>query len=191
MKTHEIHPRTSEGREGFTLIELLVVVTMIGLLAGIMVPRIDFQRARVDSAAFQLSSNLLLAQRIAVMRQHDVRISFDADELDVIIHEDGNNDGDVDSGEETRVEALGDGVGFDRVGTQVWGPGDAITFEEGDEGFPTLTFHRNGSASAEGAIHLTTLPRVNQGEDRAIRITRATGLARCWNRRTGTWREGC
>jgi prepilin-type N-terminal cleavage/methylation domain-containing protein len=178
-------------RGGFTLIELLVVITLIGLIVGIAVPRIDFQRARVDSAAFQLSSNLLLAQRIAVMRQHDVRISFDEAALEVIIHEDMNNDGDVDSGEGTRTEAVGEGVGFDRVGTPVFGSGDAITFDLDSEDLPTLIFHRNGSASQEGAIHLTTLPRVNQVEDRAIRVTRATGLARCWNRRTGTWREGC
>jgi len=89
----------SESRQGgFTLIELILVLTLIGLVSGIMLPRIDFQRARVDSAALQVSSNLLRAQRVAVMRQHDVRVSFDEAHTRVLTHQDANNDGRVDAG---------------------------------------------------------------------------------------------
>jgi len=178
-------------RGGFTLIELILVVTLIGILAGIAVPRIDFQRDRVDSAALQVSSHMLLAQRIAVMRQHDVRVSFDVGGPNIVIHQDANNDGKFDDGEDTRVEALGEGVQFEVVGNVIYGSGDALTFRDDDAGLPTLVFHRNGSASEEGAVHVTTFPTGGSEGDRAIRLTRATGLARCWNRRSGTWQQGC
>jgi prepilin-type N-terminal cleavage/methylation domain-containing protein len=182
---------TGPGRSGFSLVELIYVLVLVGVLVGIAMPRIDFQRARVDSAALQLGSHLLLAQRVAVLKQHDVRISFDETARTVVIHMDADNDGTTAATEQTRTEAIEEGVRFALAGAALYGGGAALTFEKDADELPTLVFHRNGSASEEGAVHLTSLSPYGPQHDRAVRITRATGLARCWSRRTGTWQEGC
>lgn len=184
--------RTAEqGRAGFSLAELAFVLLIVGVIAGMAFPRIDFKRARVDAAAVSAGSQLLRAQRVAVLRQHDVRVSFDADEGALLIHDDVDNDGTVDDGEPTRVEALGEKTYFGSVGDALFGDGDAITFELDDAELPTVVYHRNGSASEEGVVHITSESPVGEEHDRAIRVTRATGLARCWTRRNGDWKEGC
>jgi len=49
----------SGGNKGFTLIELLVVIAVLGILAGIAVPRITGVRDRADLAAAQSSASTL------------------------------------------------------------------------------------------------------------------------------------
>lgn len=184
--------RRLQRRGGFTLVEVIFVCILMGLFMAIALPRIDFQRVRVDSAALQVASQLLLAQRIAVMNQYDVRVSFDSVKSTLIVHQDKNDNGTVDSGEIMRTEPLGEGAQYSHKGAVIYGAGSALTFERDALGRPTVIFHRNGSASEEGAVHVSNLPLGGAQADRAVRITRATGLARCWNRRQGsTWQEGC
>lgn len=184
--------RLRRQRGGFTLTEVIFVCVLMGLFMAIAVPRIDFQRVRVDSAALQVASQLLLAQRIAVMNQYDVRVSFDSVKSTLIVHQDKNGNGTVESGELTRTEPLGEGAQYSHKGAVLYGAGPALTFEKDAVGRPTVVFHRNGSASEEGAVHISNLPLGGAQADRAVRVTRATGLARCWNRRQGSaWQEGC
>jgi prepilin-type N-terminal cleavage/methylation domain-containing protein len=177
-------------REGFSLVELVYVLVLSGIVLSMAIPRIDVKRARVDAAATQAVSQLIRAQRVAVLRQHDVRVSFDETQSRMLVHEDVDNDGTVESGEPTRVSAIEDGTMFGVVGSVLFGS-SALTFAEDEAGLPTVTFHRNGSASEEGALHLTSVSPVGTEHDRAIRIRRATGMAQCWSRRTGTWTQGC
>jgi Tfp pilus assembly protein FimT len=143
MISRNISRNVDAARRGFSLVELIYVCCLIGLLAAIAVPRIDFQRVRVDSAALQVTSQLLLAQRLAVMNQHDVRVSFDNASYALVVHQDANNNGAVDSGEQTRTETLGEGVQFDVAGSVLYGTGDALTFEE-DAAGPRVAPTRTG-----------------------------------------------
>lgn len=63
------------GRRGFTLIELLIVVSIIGLLAGIAVPR--FQRARSRALATGAVGSMR-AIRIAVTIYYDSATAWPA-----------------------------------------------------------------------------------------------------------------
>ena len=169
----------------------MFVTILIGIMTAIAVPRIDFARFRTDSSAASLNSYVLLAQRLAVLRGHDVNVSFDETGQRLVIHQDRNNDGVTDTGEATQTEALHEGTQFGVVGAVLYGMGPDITFKAGALGDATLVFHRNGSASEEGAIHITSRPKGGAVYDRAVCITRATGLTKCFSRRSGSWQEGC
>lgn len=65
---------------GFTLIELLMVILVIGILSGMVVPMVlSTQDAQCSSAARVLTSDLELAQSIALARQAEVALVFSAD----------------------------------------------------------------------------------------------------------------
>lgn len=177
---------------GFTLVEVLHVVLVIAVLAGILAPRIDVAGSRADSAVLRANALITQAQRRALLRQHDIRILFDLDGSVLRLHDDADNDGEVDSGERDVVSELGEGTSFGRAGAPALegGTGGAVSFSvDSDEDLPVLTFHRNGSASEAGVLHLAA------GSDpataRALRVERATGAATCWSHRTGEWEERC
>ncbi len=151
----------SEGKrspgEGFTLVELLYVVILIGILAGLVAPLIDVSRFRMNSAVVEVATELMAAQRYAVLRGHDVVVAFDEEEDWLRIHLDANNDGLMQSTENTRVAQLGDGVSFGRAeGPTITPSTQIVTFTQLQGTLKALTFHRNGSASEMGVIYLTT-----------------------------------
>lgn len=179
---------------GFTLVEVLHVVILVAILAGILAPRIDVAGSRADSAVLRLNALLTQAQRRALLRQHDVRVLFDRDGAVVRLHDDVDNDGAVDTGERFVVSELGEGVTFGRAGAGPLpgGPSDVVSFAaDPDLNAPVLTFHRNGSASERGTLHLEALPGTDPATARALRVERATGAATCWSHRAGSWEERC
>lgn len=173
-------PRTHAG---FTLHEVLVVVVLIGIMAMMAGPRFDLSRHRSESAVHAVSTTLMAAQRAAVARQHDVAVAFDAAGLRLRIHHDADNDGIVDAGEQTRVEALPAGAVFGRGGAGALdrlGAG-AISFTGRQDGMPVVVFSRGGNASEEGGLYLTSAIAETEGNRsgaaRAIVVDRATGRA--------------
>ena len=61
-------------------------------------------------------------------------------------------------------------------------------------GEPTLTFHRNGSASETGVAYLRPLEgSLSQSPYavRAVTVERATAEVRCHSFRTGSWADQC
>ncbi|GIW52590.1 MAG: hypothetical protein KatS3mg081_1945 [Gemmatimonadales bacterium] len=187
-----------QSRRGFTLIEILIVLAMIGIVAAIAVPRIDLTRYRVDSAMQGIGTTMLVAQRLAVTRQHDVIVRFDVPGAALIVHEDADNDGAVDSGERVRRFPLGEHIVFGRAGAPagpIPGSGNEVTFTRTVDGMPAVVFHRNGSASEAGGFYLTSKRAVlNPGHEtdtRAIEVERGTGRV-SWYRYTsgGTWVRG-
>lgn len=174
------------------MIEILVVLVILGVLIAMAAPNLDARRSQVETAALTLNARMMTIQRSAVLEQHDVRMVFDNVQEVVRVHYDANNNGSLDGGERQRLEALEDGVHFGRAGAPALeGFTGEVSFRDGSEGFSELVFHRNGSASQEGVIYLTHESDADPALTRGVLVERATGLARCYSYREGTWSEGC
>lgn len=182
------------SRAGFTLVEILLVLGIVAIILTIAAPALSPDRWRSDGAVQVVAIAMNAAQRTAVLRQHDVVLTFERSNDRIQVHVDLDNDGVVDSGESTRVIELPETIGFKNTGAAaISGGTPPITFASGS-GDPVLTFHRNGSASSEGAVYLgpvrgrkTSVPTAA----RAVTIERATGVVRCFSYRTGSWEEAC
>jgi prepilin-type N-terminal cleavage/methylation domain-containing protein len=168
------------GRKGVSLAELLLVLVMIGLLAAISLPRIDYVRFRTDGGMQAVGTALLASQREAVARQHDVAVLFDIPGRSLRVLYDANNNRVADPGERVRVVALDDHVVFGRGAASARGFGTgAVGFTRQVAGLPAVVFHRNGSASEAGGVYLTSRRAAagtsHASDTRAIEMVRATG----------------
>lgn len=178
--------------EGFTLVELLYVMIIISILAGLAAPMIDVSRFRMNSAVVEVATELMSAQRYAVLRGHDVIVAIDEDENWMRIHLDANNDGLIQNDESTKVAQLGEGVVFGRAeGATITPSTQTVTFAKYQGAHKALTFHRNGSASEMGIIYLTTARAALPKSNRAVEVIRSTAKVKCWSYRTGNWQETC
>ena len=181
-----------QNQAGVTLIELVIVVTLIGIMAAFALPRIDYQKYRVDSSMRGIGSSILSAQRRAVSGQFDVIVTFNQSTSVIRIHEDMNNNGSVDGDERIRGIPMGDQVVIGRGGAAAHpvGPGP-VTFTKRVGGTPAVTFHRNGSASERGGVYLTTRRSMLGGgtvaDNRLIEIERSTGRVSWYIYRGGSW----
>lgn len=193
------HPSHMVGgrpaRCGFTLVEVLVVMFIISILAYLALPKIEVVRFRMDGAARGAVATLVAAQRLAVKRQHDVAVMFDVAESRLLIHQDRDNDGQIDDGEPIRVVAFDEGVVFGR-GSAPALPGwsGALTFSGTHNGLPAVRFIRNGSASEEGVIYLTSTRGAGDAahakDSRAVRLDRPTGRVTWLKYKPPSWVEG-
>lgn len=179
---------------GYSLVELVIVLALASLIMSIAAPMLDPGRWRADSAVQEVMVGLNAAQRLAVLRQHDVAVTFLVDERLLRVHRDADNDGMVDAGEDTRVIELPETVGFSRGSAPpLEGVADDVSFALTD-GDPRLVFHRNGSASEAGTAYVRPLEGSMSLEveaSRAVTVERATGQVRCFSYRTGSWEASC
>ena len=173
-------------RPGFTLVEVAVVVLLAGLLAGLMLPRIDVGRYKADSVVTTVRSVLQQAQRASLVGQHDVIVSFDLSGNQVRLIWDANNNHDADPGERTTWTPLSSGNRFavppmgihgaaskEVIGTNVRMMGS----------MPTVTFHRDGSLSSEIEVYMSTVSAPVRW--RAVTVVQATGRTD-WYRKSTT-----
>jgi Tfp pilus assembly protein FimT len=173
---------------------MLLVMVIVGVMASMMTPLLSTDRWRADSAAQELAMGLTTAQRLAVLRQHDLVVTFVVSDRVMRLHSDGDNDGIQDAGEDVRVQELPENMGFggDGVPALPRGGGSINFASSGQDG--TLTFHRNGSASASGVVYLRPSRgsmSMDPGAFRALSVERATGEVRCYSYRTGSWEPSC
>ena len=169
-------------------------MVLLGLILSFAVPQFEPGRWRADSAVQELMISLNAAQRLAVMRQHDVIVTFLPSERRIRVHRDADNDGTVDVDEDSRVVELPETVGFARGSTPaIDGITADVSFTDPGSG-PQLVFHRNGSASESGMAYLRPLEgsmSTALESSRAVSVERATGQVRCFTYRRGSWESAC
>lgn len=181
-------------RSGFSLAEMLFVVVIVGILTSIVTPMFSPGRWRADSAVQEVALTLNAAQRLAVLRQHDVVVRFLLSDRVLRIHQDWNNNGLEDDDEDVRVLALPETVGFGSGSVPNLPAGSAPVSFPVRSGNPTLVFHRNGAANATGAVYLRPMEgslSTSTEAVRALTVERATGEVRCFSFRTGAWEDAC
>lgn len=190
MSSVRVGDRTERRqRRGFTLLELVVVLIMIALIAGMAVPRLNYERYRVDAAMRGVRAVLQGAQRQAIMRQTNVVVAFNdvANVMEVI--EDADNDCQYDNGERLTTRPLEEGTRFDipavsygaAVSAAVTGP-NLCTIR----GLRAVQFLRDGASSSDADIYLTS-GRGTQTDFRLVRVTMASGRADAFRFNGTTW----
>ena len=171
------------GRAGFTMTELVITLTLIGIVAGFAAPRIDYQRYRADAGARVVRGVLQQAQRLAVLRQYDVIVSFDVGGNRVRVIEDANNNKGQDGGERASWKPLEEGAHFTQpsastIGDWKQGATGAVTGSNVRDvaGLPSITFHRDGAASTDLEVYITA-GSTALSNLRGIAVTQSTGRA--------------
>lgn len=186
------------NRDGVTVVELILVMSLIGIMATIAAPMLDKEKFQLNGAALTVGSTFAAQQRNSVMRQHNIVLAFDTTEHTMRVHYDLDNDNTIDAGENFSVVELEEGVVFGRGATPARPlSSDPISLTGTQDGFPALTFRRNGSSSEEAIVYVTsqrsrTTGGTTYSEDgRAIEIERATGRVRCYSYASSSWVQTC
>lgn len=169
-------------------------MVVVGIVASIAAPRLDFERQAMNAAANSVGAVLLRAQRQAVQQQHPVVVAFDAAGGRLRIHEDTDGNLAIDPGEKVTHEYLGEGIKLSRgYAPAKFASAAAVTFTFVQNGLPAVAFRRNGSASEEGGFYLTTVRGAAGAEHatdaRAVSIQRSTGRLRWFSYESGSWEE--
>lgn len=185
---------TSPRPHGFSLVEMVFVVVIVGILTSMVTPMFSPGRWRADGAVQELALGLNASQRLAVLRAHDVVVRFVLSERVVRIHQDADNDGNEDEGEDLRILQLPETIGFGSGTAPVLPDGSGPVSFPQRAGEPTLVFHRNGATSASGVVYLRPMEGDLASSTRGVRalvVERATGEVRCLSYRTGAWEASC
>lgn len=180
------------AQSGYTLAEVLLVLALLGLLLVLAAPAIDTVRFRLDNAVHEVGGELAAAQRLAVVRGHDIVVALDTVQGALRFHEDRDNDRRVEPGEPVRWVPLPAAVRFGRGGAppHPWLGPDAVRLSKRQDGMPAVTFRRGGSASEMGGFYLTSrrAARAARPQDaRAVLIDRATGRVGLWRYTGSGW----
>jgi Tfp pilus assembly protein FimT len=170
------------------------VVVLIGITVGIALPRLGLSRYQANAAARTVTGALSYAQRMAISQQADIQVAFDPAQRGIRVHEDRDNDRVMDPGERVTFTPLPEGTTFGR-GTAAARPfgGAAIELVNTQGGLPVLTFRRDGTASEEGGVYLTTISGLASDrvtDVRSVEFSRATGRSIWFTYAAGTWKRG-
>ncbi len=180
---------------GFSLIELLIAITIVGILAALVMPKVRVDNSQVDAAARTFGMALMVAQRDAAARQHNVLFVIDTAGHNIETVWDANNNGRFDSGERTRPFPLPERVKFGRpssvgaLGTATASMPTMLT----SNGKPMLVLQRNGSVDRTVTLYLSTAKAMSGGSDadtRAVVIARATARPEWYAWANSAWRHG-
>lgn len=190
---HQAVEHVASSRDGFTLPELAIVVVIVGVLVGFAIPRFPVSGMRADAAVRIVRSELQAAQRAAITRQSNIVVGVDVANNRLRILEDTNNDELASTGERVRMRPIEENVrlrapGMGRVN------GAALTAEYVGtnlrirDGLPTIVFRRDGSASTDLELYLSSTAH-EMNSWRGVTVAPSTGRADAWRRTAADWRR--
>ena len=171
-------------RRGVTIIEMVMVVVIIGIMAKVAIPRFNIDKYRADGAGRLALILLQEAQRNAITRQSNVIVSFDNVINRFRVVQDYNNNDTINTTDWVQYRNMAEGAVFSKpawsgaigadgtVPTAAWSGSQLITVSS----MPTIIFRRDGSASTNLTLFVTTRPSVPT-EYREIIVTASTGRA--------------
>lgn len=167
------------SRRGFTMAETMIVLVVSGIMLTLALPKVDASKYKADAVAQIVRTTLQNAGRASITRQHDMIVSFDTTGERIRVAYDANNDGIINPGERVTYRGLDVGILFADPtvngvsGSAIHAPvsGAAVTRVTG---YPTVTFHRDGSVSSDAEIYVSIAAR-GPKVYRAIVLTQATG----------------
>lgn len=181
------------ARCGHTLIEMIIVTTLLTVIAGMALPRINYTALRLDANVRVVRSTLQQAWRLSIQKQHDVLVSVDTAGRRIRLLEDANNDGLPTTGERVVWHPLEEGARFDVPPSGVNGAVSAAVSGSGVrsvQSMPTVTFRRNGSTSGDVEIYIAADTR-GVTEFRGVTVAQATGRTEWFRRvKSAWWRSG-
>ena len=183
-------------RKGMSLIELLTVIVIIGVMAMFALPRMRIDRYSVDGAVRTISMALMVAQREAVSRGHNVIVVFDTSSNVIRTVWDGNNNFIIDAGEKTRPFLIPERVVFGRGSgvPALNGAGAMVPSLREVSGMPAMALQRTGSTDKAFVMYFTTQSARSgmseHNDTRAMVVERATGRPTWWIYTQGSWKRG-
>jgi prepilin-type N-terminal cleavage/methylation domain-containing protein len=133
IKTPKSAFRTPNS-EGMTFIEFLAVLLIIGILAAIVIPRLDLaftsSRASVDGAAYMIASDIRYAQEFAMANRVSKSVVFNSGSSVYTFNPTGNLD---PSGQLPSGVTIGSNftVTFNSLGEPTAGGGGSVTVSGG------------------------------------------------------------
>jgi Tfp pilus assembly protein FimT len=179
------------GRAGLTVIELVMVCVIVGIIAGIAIPRFDINRYRADAAGRLLRVLLQEAQRNAITRQSNVIVSFDLTYQRLRIVQDYNNNDTINVTDQIQYRKLDEGAKFTKpswAGINGTVPTAAVSGSgmQTISGMPSVIFQRDGSASTDLEIYVT-MRDAEKTDYRGVLLTRSTGRNDWYKWNGTTW----
>jgi hypothetical protein len=149
------------------------------MMIALAIPRVDTTKWRADAVATIVRTTLQYAQRQAITRQHDMVVSFDTTGGRIRTFWDGNNSGSLNNTERVTWRGLDVGVLFTDPAVEGISGATITKPVSGAQigtltGYPTVTFHRDGSVSTDAEIYIKVAAH-GPPWYRAIRLTQSTG----------------
>jgi len=194
--------RTRRERSGWTVIELAIALGLIGILATIALPNIDFQRFRMDSQTRVIQNQIMGAQIRAVQINAPVLLTFFFTQSQFRIAEDSNGNGLWQSYEKRNWRSLAERMKFVIPPSTIdgatpyyaTGPGLSYVNASGALGTctscPTLTLKPDGSSSGEVVVYVGSGQSARKEDFRALQVSGATSKVRIWRMMSdGVWKE--
>ena len=176
--------RFLESKKGFTLIEMIITMTIIGIVSAIAIPNFSKwkEKHEINGQAQKVYFDLMLARTTAVKSNNNVRVTFNLVANTYTIHEDSNDDGTVDAGENLKNAVLENNVQFAYNVGITDTDGNAVTSAASFGGAQVVVFDSRGQANASGSVLLLHLSDIGITDDRArlISILQATGGVDYW-----------
>jgi len=176
--------RFLESKKGFTLIEMIITMTIIGIVSAIAIPNFSKwkEKHEINGQAQKVYFDLMLARTTAVKSNNNVRVTFDLVANTYTIHEDSNDDGTVDAGENLKNAVLENNVQFAYNVGITDTDDNAVTSAVSFGGAQVVVFDSRGQANSSGSVLLLHLSDIGITDDRArlISILQATGGVDYW-----------